>query len=137
MPRVRKELVDMDYLKDLSEKDRQWIEKFSREYYGGSLNTESPRKNLHKSKAKIKECFDRNNKQNNDLFGVTKANNLLDHDIIYKKVENTEYIHPSNVKSSLTEEALIAYIDNKELLDCDEKEFALLIELLEEADKED
>lgn len=128
MPRVRKEFVDIDYLKDLPEKERRYMEKFLSEYYGGSLSAKEPHKNIHKTKKRIKDCFDRNNRQNNDLFGVTKANGLLDNDAIYKKDTEKEYVHPANQSSNITEDSLIEYIDNKELLEYDEKELGIIFD---------
>lgn len=143
MPRVRKEFVDMDYMKDLPEKDKAWMEKFASEYYCGSLNAEKPWRNLHKTKKKIKECFDRNNHQNNDLYGVTNVNGLLDKDLLKhdSSIEapnsdvfnKTQYTHPAQYTNpGLTEMALIEYIDNKELLEYDTKELSIVYENLDD-----
>ena len=136
MPRVRKELIDADYLKDLTAEEKAWYDKFIGEYYGANLNFKQPRKNLHKSRKRIKDCTDRNNKQNNDLYGVTKINGLLDTEIVYNKTENTEYIHPANRQTNLTEDTIIALIDNKDLLEYDDKELKFLLELLKDELKE-
>jgi hypothetical protein len=138
MPRVRKELVDSDYLKDLPPKERAYMDKFLGEYYGANLNFKEPRKNLHKSKARRKDCTDRNNKQNNDLYGVTNANGLLDKDAVYKFQEGVEYIHPGNkTNMSATEDAMIEYLDNKDLLMYDEKELEIIMDNCEFNSDED
>lgn len=143
MPRVRKEFVDMDYMKDLSDKDKAWMEKFAGEYYGGSLNTEQPRKNIHKSRKGIKDCFDRNNRQNNDVYGVTNANGLLNKDLFQAEDRNSgesndsmrpvQYTHPAQYSNpGITEDSLIEYIDNKELLEYDTKELNVLYQVLDD-----
>jgi hypothetical protein len=138
MPRVRKELVDSDYIKTLPPKEQAYMKKFLGEYYGANLNFKEPRKNLHKSKARRKDCTDRNNKQNNDLYGVTNANGLLDKDAVYKFQEGVEYVHPGNrTNTSATEDAMIEYLDNKELLGYDEKELEIIMENCEFNSDED
>lgn len=143
MPRVRKEFVDMDYMKELDPKDKAWMEKFASEFYGGSLNTERPRRNIHKTKSGIKDCFDRNNRQNNDVYGVTNANGLLDKQLFNNEVKdepgvntdykNSQYTHPAQYTNpGITEEALIEYIDNKELLEYDKKELDVLYKYLDD-----
>ena len=143
MPKVRKEFVDMDYVKDLSDKDKAWLDKFSSEYYGGSLNTENPNKNIHKSRKRIKDCFDRNNRQNNDLYGVTNTNGLLDKDLLKHDSDidtpnsdmynKSQYTHPAQYTNpDITETSLIEYIDNKELLEYDTKELDIIYQYSED-----
>lgn len=64
---------------------------------------------LHRTKAQAKSLYDANNKRNNDVHGVTKANFLL-YDINSQK-EGWDITNPS-----LTEDALIAMIDNKDVM---------------------
>lgn len=77
LPRVRREFLDQDYLKSLSPQELAWLNKFMGEYYGANLDFKNLKNNLHKTKKLKKDCTDRNNKQNNDLYGVTKTNGLL------------------------------------------------------------
>ena len=127
IPRVRKEFTDADYLKDLDPEARQWYEKFTGEYYGANLDFKKhTRKNLHKRKKLRKDCTDRNNRQNNDLFGVTKINGLLDNNVVYETNEEREYVHPDQKSYNTTEDALIELIDNGNLVDYDEKELEIL-----------
>lgn len=99
----------MDYVDKLSPKDQEWLDKFAGEYYGASLDFKQRRRNLHNTKRLVKDCTDRNNRQNNDLLGITKITGLLDPNL------TAEYRHPAQ-HSELQEQATIEYIDNKELL---------------------
>jgi hypothetical protein len=69
----RAELLDFDYLHKLSEKEKEWLAKFSEEYISASFNTKSPRKNLHKNKALRKSVYDANNARNRDILTRAKA----------------------------------------------------------------
>jgi len=76
------------------------------EYYGANLDFKNLRKNLHKSKRLKKDCTDRNNRQNNDIYGVTKINGLLYDIAEFNKQESSD-------NPNLTEDALIEFIDLK------------------------
>lgn len=79
--KVRQELIDYDYLDKLSEEEKKWLNKFTEEYVNASFKkTESGNyssKNLHRKKTQRKDCYDRNNKRNADIFSVTKSNDML------------------------------------------------------------
>lgn len=70
--KTRQDLIDYDYLDKLNEKELAWLDKFTGEYAGASLDTENPRRNLHKSKKLRKDCYDRNNARNRDV--LTRSN---------------------------------------------------------------
>ena len=71
----RTELLDYDYLHKLSDKELEWLNKFTEEYVHANLDTERPRKNLHNTKAMRKDCYDRNNARNRDVLVRQKAQN--------------------------------------------------------------
>lgn len=71
----RTELLDYDYLHKLSEKDLEWLNKFTEEYVNANIDTDKPRKNLHKNKSLRKDCYDRNNSRNRDVLTRQKASN--------------------------------------------------------------
>lgn len=85
-PKVRSEVWDgLDYINDLPEAEKEWMKKFMSEYANASIGVDKkgmPKKgHLHKTKKQKKSVFDANNKRNNDVFGVTKVNGLLEYDV--------------------------------------------------------
>lgn len=60
--------VDYDYLDKLSEEQREWLDKFTDEYYRGEL-TEPTIHNIS-TKARRKRLTDANNAANRDLYCV-------------------------------------------------------------------
>jgi hypothetical protein len=73
--RSRAELLEYDYLHKLSEKELDWLNKFSEEYISASFDTKHPRRNLHRSKAMKKKVYDQNNARNRDLYTKAKMSN--------------------------------------------------------------
>jgi len=90
MPRVRREFVDHDYVSQLSPSEKDWLSKFVNDGYA-------------------KQLYDANNKRNNDLFGVTRINGLL---------ENIEGQHDGIGIADYTksEDAMVALINQKQEL---------------------
>jgi hypothetical protein len=72
--KTRHELIaDYDYIKKLSPEEKEWLNKFTKEYVNAEINTKKPRKNLHKTKAARKDCYDRNNARNRCIYTRSKA----------------------------------------------------------------
>lgn len=67
--KTRTDLIDYDYLDKLSDKEKEWLNKFSEEYINASFD----KKSLHKTKALRKDCYDRNNSRNRDILTRSKA----------------------------------------------------------------
>lgn len=91
----RTELLDYDYLHKLSDEELTWLNKFTEEYVNANINTQHPRKNLHKSKAMRKDCYDRNNARNRDVLTRQRASNksvYLD-DITKKGYSNEDQLN--------------------------------------------
>lgn len=115
-PRTRAELLDYDYLKKLAPKDLEWLAQFTNEYTAGAVEKykSGPKKgqvkpgHIHKTAEQAKDCYDRNNWRNNDVYGVTRANNLL-YDV-QSQIDSGDgwYI----TKGDLTEQAIISQIDS-------------------------
>lgn len=78
---IRREWFDMDYLEKLSPDEYRWLAQFIDEYLCANISKNSngriKKGHLHKTKETAKECYDNNNKRNNDLFTVSKINGLL------------------------------------------------------------
>jgi hypothetical protein len=67
----RKELIDYDYIDKLSDKEKEWLNKFTEEYINASFRkNQAP---LHKTKKLRKNCYDRNNASNRDILTIAKV----------------------------------------------------------------
>lgn len=73
--KTRYELIDYDYLEKLSDKEKEWLNKFTEEYTNASAGKrpEQKRKQLHKTNKLVKDCFDRNNARNRCVWTKAKA----------------------------------------------------------------
>ena len=105
--RIKQEFFDQDYIDQLSEKEKDWLSKFNDEWLGARVRSFKKLKRygnkggqLHKTKKKIKECYDNNNARNRDIFGVSRATGRLFYGSRTEPI--AEY-----------EDELIDYIDNK------------------------
>lgn len=74
--KIRKDILDMDYLHKLSDEEFEWFAQFMNEYVSGNFvkdeKGEYSKKNLHKTAKERKDCYDRNNARNRD--GLTASN---------------------------------------------------------------
>lgn len=80
--KVRQELLDYDYVDKLSPQEKEWLNKFSGEYVGASFGKkdeagEYPKTNIHKEQEQRKDCYDRNNWRNNDVYSISKSSDML------------------------------------------------------------
>lgn len=89
----RYELIDYDYVNKLSEKDKQWLNKFTEEYTNASLDSKDLNKNLHNSEELKKDCYRRNNARNRDILTKLKASgscvsyeDFIEHDKLFDNV---------------------------------------------------
>lgn len=57
----------------MSEKEKDWLNKFTDEYVNANLDRKNLRKNLHKNKKLKKDCDDRNNSRNRCILTQVKA----------------------------------------------------------------
>lgn len=111
--KVRRELLDLDYLDKLSPRELKWMAQFMDEYVGGAVQKKNGRVvsgHLHSNNDLAKLCYDANNKRNSDIFSVGKANNFV-HTIEGKLDEKQDGWYVMN--PILVEDALIAQIDEK------------------------
>lgn len=90
--RSRFELYDQDYIDKLSPEEREWLNKFNREFISSSLDRENPNNNFHNSRALIKDCDDRNNSRNRDILTRAKASKqLADYEELYEEPSLNDY----------------------------------------------
>lgn len=71
--RSRTELLDYDYLDKLTDKEKKFLNKFTEEYVNASIDTSKKWRNLHKKKAAVRDCYNRNNARNRDILTRQKA----------------------------------------------------------------
>jgi len=69
--RSRQDLLEIDYLDKLNDKEKDWLNRFNEEYVGANFKHEG--KILHKTKKLKKDCYDRNNSRNRDILTKIKA----------------------------------------------------------------
>lgn len=110
--KVRREFIDYDYTKELSEDELAFLAKFNNEYYGAAIskNPETGRVkagHLHRKKADVKDIYDDNNRRNNDVYGVTRSNHLL-YDIVTETNANDGWYITNE---ALTEAAAVSSLD--------------------------
>lgn len=114
MPKVRAELLDADYLKQLSEDELRWYAQFTDEYVGANIQKTKAGKvkagYLHSTKELAKDCYDRNNRRNYDIYSVSRANGLL-YDVERESNENDGWYITN---SELTEDALISDLEKQD-----------------------
>lgn len=106
--KVRQELIDYDYIDKLTDEEKDWLNRFSEEYNGAKFKkTKTGKfssKNLHKGEMR-KDCYNRNNWRNNDVYSVEKAKNMLkDNKTMVSHLEEESFKTPSEIEDVLIEE---------------------------------
>lgn len=101
--KIRWDLLENDYLDQLNDDDKKWLNDFNEEYVGANFNHSG--KTLHKSKKKQRDCYNRNNARNRCVYGLAKAKGEV------FDTPNTN----ENVSIDI-EDSLIDYIDSKKKL---------------------
>lgn len=105
--KIRYELIaDYDYLDKLSDKEKAWLNKFTKEYVNAELDTSNKRKNLHKTDKLRKDCYDRNNARNRCVLSRARASGALIHElssaivpVSYEESLNTKLDFSKNKKT--------------------------------------
>lgn len=118
--RVRQEYLDYDYIDQLSDEEKQFLEDFNKEYYEarvGKQKDAGKKNRFTKGKKAVKEAQSNNNKRNSDLYGKIKnkvaSTKLLNYDDVLNLVEDNMN---KDVNSDYIEDAIIEYLDhNKDL----------------------
>lgn len=81
-PKNKKWAVDSDYKSKLSDKDKEWLDKFEDDYYGnGHSKSSSLANSLTDAEREqwIKTCNDNNNAMNRDLYAINQCVDKIDH----------------------------------------------------------
>lgn len=72
----RREYVDYDYIAQLDDKAKDFLNRFTEEYYIANFNHKG--KGVDKTKKAKKDSYDRNNQRNRDLYSKAKVTGLMD-----------------------------------------------------------
>lgn len=71
------EINDIDYINQLDDKEKEWMNNFNEEWINASLNHRG--KKFHKTKKERKIIYDKNNARNRDSFTRAKASGTLNY----------------------------------------------------------
>lgn len=117
MPRVRQELIDFDYIDQLNEEEKNYLNKFVDEYINASFKKDGT--DIQSYEKYGKDSNDRNNARNRCLYSAlknkaNKHNNkrLVNYDAVGAEIENqaSREIDPQHI-----ENAYIDFIELKEI----------------------
>ena len=117
--KVRQELIDHDYIDKLNDKEKEFLSNFNEEYLGANFQHKG--KQLHKSKKRKRDCYNRNNARNRDIHSISSVTgNLTTTDFILNETDKTEIDNLMEIK---------IYLDKNELtLEQLEKRYENLID---------
>lgn len=127
--RIRQEYIDMDYIDDLDDTvkknklpngkmvtDKEWMSIFMSEWNNASVTgikdktgKTAKKNNLHRTPKEAKECTDRNNSRNRDIYSIAKAQNMVhkqDYETLQDWIEEKK-----EVNQNYTEDAIIDFLD--------------------------
>ena len=107
--KIKQEYWDYDYIEQLSDKEKAWLNEFVLEYLGANLDNKSnPERRIfhNKKKAWRKNCFDMNNSRNRDILSVMRAQGLIDYGY-------GSDIDEENSPTWFSEDDMLDYIDKK------------------------
>jgi hypothetical protein len=115
--RMRQEYLDIDYVDQLNDDEKEWLNRFLEEELNSQFKNDGT--DFNKTKAERKKIYDRENARYRDLYGIlknkdNKFNNkkLLNYDSIVPDIENelSKEVNPFSI-----ENAYIDFLDYKEI----------------------
>jgi hypothetical protein len=99
--KIKQEYHDYDYVKKLSQEEREWLSNFTTEYLGANLKEGRETGDvLHTDPDHIKDIWSQNNARNRDIYSRSKAQGIMDS---YDPAEDDHVDNP--------EDGIIAKID--------------------------
>lgn len=111
-PRSKQWAVDQDYIDKLSPSDAKWLDRFNREYHAASISKFDP-KALHSTDELRRDCYNRNNKSNRDLYTQSYNYNLLSlNEVVI-------------LSDSFCEDSILKRVDQKKALSSDYGKYAI------------
>lgn len=111
-PRSKRKFIDYDYIDKLTEKEKEWLSKFTDEYYSSNVHL-NDKKALHKSDKLRKDCYNRDNQIRRDVYAKEDFKQLVKKYFYSDELEallGREGIEPS------PEDKIIEKIDNEKAL---------------------
>jgi hypothetical protein len=72
--KLRHEIIDHDYIEQLSDEEKEWLSNFNEEYISGNF---SKGDKFHPTKEEKRECYTRNNARNRCIFSISNATKTL------------------------------------------------------------
>lgn len=114
--KVKQEYHDIDYVDKLDDEAKKFMSQFMEEHLGANLDEKRHKKKynkkvMHKTKKLKKDCFDRNNARQRDIYGLSKATGKLED---YNTPGVSDYLDSLCEKANV-EEQLIDKIDSEKL----------------------
>ncbi len=75
--KTRQELIEVDYIDQLNDKEKEWLNSFNEEYVNANFNHKG--KKLHKKAKQKKSCYSMNNARNRDILSREKASGAINY----------------------------------------------------------
>ena len=118
--KTRYELVDYDYIDQLSEKEKDWLNRFTEEYTHAKYDHEGPK--IQKKKKYELESYDRNNARNRCILTLAKAMGKAHGLEVLKFAEGTlnpeeALIMEEKLRGVLADEKLMKKVKDKKLVE--------------------
>lgn len=98
-PKTRAELIDHDYISKLSDEEKAYLSKFNEEYLSGTFEHDST--DLHKGKKRKRDCYNRNNSRNRDVFSRNRTHGWVGDDQTPKKILEQTPTSPESQENTL------------------------------------
>lgn len=80
IPKNKRWMAEVDYVDQLSEDEKRWLNQFQREFVEGRVKKGDPNA-LHSTDELRKACYNQNNKINNDVLAIKNCNGKLSVDL--------------------------------------------------------
>ena len=89
---IRQDCFDQDYINKLSPDEKDWLNRFNEEYINANFKHKGRR--LHRTKKLKRDCENRNNMRNRDIYGLAKRDGRLTYMTEVKSSVVTELPEP-------------------------------------------
>jgi len=109
--KIRQELMDQDYIDKLNPVEKDWLDRFNREFNGAEFNHGG--EVLHKTKKLRKSCEKRNNDRNADEYSIAGAKKKLDPLNVTNGVGASVEVVNTTTRLDQNETVMAIMLDNK------------------------